>query len=193
MRAARAPAGGTPSWFIQPEWFLALELRLLRARLIPRPFDMDPFGHPEAPISRIIRRRGGVVLTGRSRQDDGLLVSWRGRVALPNPPYDADFMEAAAAKMGAEADTGHVVGLVPAWTDRDWWQNHLEPRRLGGSAVVRFLAGRLFFGWPGNPLGLGGDSAMFPSALVFYRPPGRWPIAAAATINLELAPRRGGP
>ncbi len=166
-KRTNAPAGSTPSWFTDKAWFLETEAKLLADRLIPRPFDLDPCGHLEAPVSQLILARGGVVHT---EADDGLTRSWARRCAWINPPYESSQMDAwgrAIQRWRSRADG--LVALIPAWTDRAWWHDHIEPERMSGAGVVIFVRGRLRFGWPGNPVGEDGDSAMFPSALVAWR------------------------
>lgn len=161
------PESDTPSWFTDPDWFLAKERELLQRRLIPRPFDLDPCGHLEAPVSRIILSRGGVVFT---EKDNGLLRSWARRVPFVNPPFRSEHMELWAPKILAELP--RVDGLSfhgPAWTDRKWWHLMVEPDRKRGRCEVDFVEGRLGYGWPGNPLGIGGDGALFPSCTVTWR------------------------
>ncbi len=161
------PDGSTPHWFTDRGWWLATEADLLRAGHIPRQFDLDPCGHNEAPVSGIIRARGGIVWTAA---EDGLARSWAGACGWINPPYDADAMEAWCCETRARsALMAGAVALVPAFTDRAWWQDWIEPDRLDGRVLVRFIRGRLHFGWPGNPVGLGGDDARFPSALIIWR------------------------
>lgn len=163
-----APAGSTPHWFTPLQWWLELEHDFLRWGLIRKRFDFDPCGHPEAPVSQEILRRGGRVLTAR---EDGLKAWWPGsRTVWLNPPYDSESMEAwapLARDYGANY-RGELAGLVPAWTDRAWWHGCIEPYRRTGHLEVRFIPGRLRFGWPGNPHGVGADSARFPSALFVW-------------------------
>jgi hypothetical protein len=166
---AKAPPGNTPSWFTPLRWWLELEHRLLRQRLIPRPFDFDPCGHAEAPVSREILRRGGTVFTAET---NGLTTPWpKGAVTFWNPPYDSESMDAWAPVARGKAITRWcwVTGLLPAFTDRAWWHASIEPDRLTRRAHVEFAAGRLTFGWPGNPRALNADTAKFPSALVVWR------------------------
>lgn len=160
------PAGDTPSWFTPLGWWRELEQRLLTEGLIRRPFDLDPCGHPEAPVSREIRARGGAVFT---EADDGLAQDWTGRTVFPNPPYDAPSMErwCPAFVRWAPRCRG-LVAHVPAWVDRGWWQDWIEPLRRAGKLVVWFERGRLRYGWPGNPDGIDGDGAKFPSAIIIW-------------------------
>lgn len=168
-RPTPPPKGNTPSWFTQLPDFLEKEAELLRLGLIPRPFDLDPCAHPESPVSRFIRARGGIIWTER---DNGLTRSWAGRVPFVNPPYDSEEMGPWGGKMRLEGErTAGQSSLLPAFTDRIWWHDHFEEDRLRGRTLVQFVPSRLWFGWPGNPEGVGGDSAMFPSAWVTWRRP----------------------
>lgn len=166
-RQRQAPSGVTPSWFTRVEDFLRKEAELLELRLIPRPFDLDPCGHPEAPVSQLILRRGGTVWT---KQDNGLGRSWAGKVVFENPPYNTPDLKAFGAKRLQELP--HVAGmatLIPVWSDRDWWQRYIVPPLQRRAAELDFLPGRQRYGWPGNPLGVGGTQAMFPSCVVRWR------------------------
>lgn len=89
-----------------------------------------------------------------TKEDDGLVRSWHGRVYM-NPPYGREIMTWVQ-KLCGEYEAGHTteaIALVPARTDTQWWQ-------LLRDYPVCFIQGRLKFG------GLE-DSAPFPSA-VFY-------------------------
>jgi hypothetical protein len=69
--------------------------------------------------------------------------------------------------------------LLPAWTDRAWWQELIEPARdtahlVGGSNIwTRFLP-RAPFGSPGNPTAKGVDQPHFWCVLVAFRLPMPW-------------------
>lgn len=168
---APAPEGNTPSWFTPLNYFLERERRLIEARLIAGPFDLDPCGHPEAPVSQEILRRGGMVFTS---EENGLLRPWRGHRPFINAPFDAESMERFLGILRIwweRAEIAEAVVHCPAWTDRGWWHQHIEPDRRAGRVVVWFEPGRQLYGWPGNPTGEGGDTAKFPSALVVWRCP----------------------
>lgn len=162
-----APDGKTPSWFIDIEDFLRKEEELLRRRLIPRPFDCDPCGHLEAPVSRLIRSRGGVVYT---EKENGLAQSWARRVVYCNPPFRSEHMGGWGSKIRNELRRVHGMTFHgPAWTDRKWWHVLIEPDRRTHRCEVDFEEGRLGYGWPGNPYGVGGDTALFPSCWATWR------------------------
>lgn len=168
-RARGAPAGDTPSWFTELGWWLELEQELLRTRLIRAPFNLDPCGHLEAPVSREILRRGGRIYTER---DNGLVQPWpSGSVVWANPPFRAEHMERWGPLLRVR---GHdpalkVVAHVPAWTDRDWWHESIEEDRESGRAWLKFDKGRRHYGWPGNPWGIDSDSAMVPTFTSVWR------------------------
>jgi hypothetical protein len=163
------PKGDTPSWFTSFDYFLERERQLLAAGLLSRPFSLDPCGHDEAPVSQEILRRGGVVFTA---EHDGLEQPWpAGSVPFCNPPFDAETVARFCARIRAELASGNIseaVLHVPAWTDRGWWHEHIEADRRAGRVVVWFEPGRQLYGWPGNPEGIGGDNATFPSAMVVW-------------------------
>lgn len=162
------PPGNTPSWFTDASWFLETERRLLESGRLTGLLELDPCGHEEAPVSRLIEARGGRVYT---RERDGLREPWgdRRRVFV-NPPYDAASIDRWLARLCEALATSEVieaVALVPAWTDRVWWHDHVEPSRLSGRAHVEFIKGRLNFGWPGHPTP-GPVGAMFANAVVVW-------------------------
>lgn len=106
---------------------------------------------------------------------DGLAQSWAGAVWWCNPPYSdiTPWVERAWA-MAQCSPFGTL--LLPAWTDRAWWQLHVEPYRdveAGDVRPVRTKDGgwtyhparpwaslrcefgpRIPFGFPGDPEGL---------------------------------------
>lgn len=173
--SAPHPEGATGRWFTPLRWWLALEERLLAAKLIPRPFDLDPCGQMDAPVSAEIiygqhqhRGKGGWCWTV---DEDGLSKVWDGRVVWANPEYDAATLERWVPECAARAPRCDGVVLhVPSWTDRAWWHDTIEPARRDGGLVVWFERGRLRYGWPGNPDGIGGETAKFPSAIVIWPP-----------------------
>ena len=106
-------------------------------------------------------------------KQDGLAQSWTGERVWCNPPYSA--IPRWVAKAWRER-TDSCVMLLPAWTDREWWAEWVEPYRDGGQALggkllsTRFLRGRVPFGHPGNPEGVGVGSPSFFSVLLIWRP-----------------------
>lgn len=100
---------------------------------------------------------------------DGLTQSWAGERVFCNPPYSdiTPWVRKAWAEVLAECEL--VAMLLPAWTDRKWWQEEIEPfrddalrSRRGNVSLLhpraaihlgtRFLP-RIRFGFPGDPEG----------------------------------------
>lgn len=108
-----------------------------------------------------------------SINDDGLKQPWTGARVWCNPPYSdiAPWIRKATYEV-SDGWCPLVVMLVPAWTDRAWWQEYVEPHRDGrGRNLVqtRFLK-RIRFGTPGDPEGLkSGSPAFWPALLVWRR------------------------
>jgi phage N-6-adenine-methyltransferase len=114
-----------------------------------------------------------------TKRQNGLNHSWRGQRVWLNPPYSN--IEPWLAKVRHELKTGCpvVVALLPAWTDRRWWHQHIERARTSGVVKLRFIKGRIKFGMPGHPEGGGLNSkgkkrgtGSFPSVLVIWQRPG---------------------
>jgi hypothetical protein len=164
------PPGETPSWFTDRGWFLAKESDLRARGFLFGPTTLDVFAHARAPVSREIRRRGGRFWT---LADDAFQQHVRAHeVVFANPPYDAETMERALSllwRFWRMAPLGGMWALIPSLTDRAWWHEHIEPYRLSGELYVEFVKGRLAFGWPDNPEGVGADGAKFPSAVLAWR------------------------
>lgn len=94
----------------------------------------------------------------------GLTRHWNGSgLVFINPPYSE--MAAWAKKIAAEvARTGmkrEYIALLPARTDTKWWHELMDAR----PARVCFIKGRLKFN---RPDGTPGQSAPFPSAVLYY-------------------------
>lgn len=107
-----------------------------------------------------------------TKEQDGLKQSWAGERVWCNPPFDdiEPWVEKAWRSDGAEI----IVMIVPVWTDRRWWQDRVEPwrddrKRMSWSLTTRFLGGRIRFGHPGNPDGVGVDSPPFWCCLLIWR------------------------
>ena len=160
------PEGYTPNWFTPLEDFFAWEDKLLSLGIITGLFNLDPCGHEEAPVSQEILRRGGIVYTAN---EDGLQQSWTGSRPYFNPPFKAELMAAFLARFHYFRNQGLVIeGSLhgPAWMDRAWAQDHIEPDRRAGRCLVEFVRGRILYGYPGNPTGKGGGT--FPSMWVAW-------------------------
>jgi len=84
-----------------------------------------------------------------TKAQDGLKQSWKGHRVWCNPPFSdiATWVRKASA---FEADV--CVLLVPAWTDRRWWHDLIEPFRDRPHSGVRvnFLPGRPKFYKPAS-------------------------------------------
>lgn len=106
-----------------------------------------------------------------SRAKSGLLRSWLGERAWCNPPYSD--ITPWVSKASWEVQRGGcllVVQLLPSRTDVAWWHDYVEPARTSGHVELRFLRGRVRFGWPGNPDAKGArGGGKFPSVLVIWR------------------------
>lgn len=122
-----------------------------------------------------------------TKADNALSKSWAGERVFCNPPYSeiGAWVRHAWSQNRAEL----VVMLLPSWTDRDWWEDLVEPYRddRGGglgrwerrtdrsvgpfwNLTTRFLRGRIRFGFPGNPDGLGvGSPNMWMCLLIWSR------------------------
>ena len=90
-----------------------------------------------------------------TRDDDGLLQTWKGRCWM-NPPYGREigkWMKKAYESTKTEAEC--VVCLVPARTDTAWFHDYAMKGR------IEFIRGRLRFGGGNNP-------APFPSCVVTF-------------------------
>jgi phage N-6-adenine-methyltransferase len=80
-----------------------------------------------------------------SREDDGLVQSWRGERVWCNPPYSNI---RPWVRKAAEGGAALVDMLLPAnRTEQRWWQEYIEPFREG-RVRTRFLPGRMRFGHP---------------------------------------------
>lgn len=106
-----------------------------------------------------------------TKEQDGLAQSWRGETVWCNPPYSN--IGAWVAK-ASELEADLCVMLVPAWTDRSWWHDFIEPFRDlasdgwdGAKIKVRFLEGRIKFSKPGKCEGDG--PAPFGCVLIYFR------------------------
>lgn len=111
------------------------------------PFDLDPCADEK-------NAKGYRFFT---KEDDGLSLSWSGRVWM-NPPYGRTiklWMKKAFESVRFN-QAEMVVCLVPARTDTEWWHNYAM------RGEVRFIRGRLKFGNAKH-------NAPFPSALVIFR------------------------
>lgn len=103
-----------------------------------------------------------------TKAEDGLKQSWKGERVWCNPPFSG--IREWLIKAWDEAyQTRVIVMLLPSWTDRPWWHEQIEPHRDNFRAfTTRFLPGRISFGHPGNPEGVGVGSPMFGCVLLIW-------------------------
>lgn len=111
-----------------------------------------------------------------TKATNGLKQTWRNSRVWCNPPF-SDIRPWVEKAWCSDADL--VVMLVPAWTDRKWWQELIEPYRderatgchLPGCTMraleTRFIR-RVKFGFPGNPEGKGTGTADFWPCLLIW-------------------------
>lgn len=132
-------------------------LRLTRTRCI----DLDVAACEEAHI-------GGRYFT---RDDNGLSRPWDGGVVWCNPPWSdiEPWVVKAWAEMKRDLGPERILMLLPAWTDRAWWQTLVEPARdrPGNFFTTHFLR-RYPFGSPGNREAVGVDQPHFWCVLLVW-------------------------
>ena len=113
-------------WATSPELFDALNKEF-------GPFDLDPAATPDnAKCDRFF-----------TIEDNGLLLSWFGRVFL-NPPYIWGLVGDWVEKARLETDNNRadlVVAVLPARTEVAWFHDHI----INVGAEIRFLRGRHTF------------------------------------------------
>lgn len=105
-------------------------------------------------------------------KDDGLSRAWDAARVWCNPPFSE--IAPWVAKAWSEPAPVVIAMLLPAWTDRAWWSEHVEPFRdgravVGGFSLATYFLPRLAFGHPGNPEGIGAGSPPFWCALLVWR------------------------
>lgn len=119
-----------------------------------------------------------------SKKEDGLAQPWTGERPFYNPPWSnirgwlSKALDEASIRIG-RAPCEFSAGLLPAWTDREWWHELVEPFRDGRhrKAKVPFrldthFTRRMAFGSPEDPLGLLAEVPQFWCVWVVVRP---WP------------------
>jgi phage N-6-adenine-methyltransferase len=121
------------------------------------PINLDPCTTRDNPT------RAQLIWTD-NKFDDALNNWWPGEgLVYINPPYSQ--MAAWAKKLAYEVKRSGMrreyIALLPARTDTRWWHELVEAR----PARVCFWKGRLKFN---RPDGTPGQSAPFPSALLYY-------------------------
>lgn len=151
----KPPEGSTDEWYTRREDFRPLH---------------EEFGFT---LDACATAESATVPRFYSKEQNGLVQFWAGERVWCNPPYNPKDLPLWVAKCAHEASAGAqlVVALVPSRTDVRWWHEHIEPGRIAGTLEVRFLKGRLRFGWPGMPEGHPRCSGRFPNALIIWRAP----------------------
>lgn len=159
-REAEAPDATSDDWYTPVRLFAPLHDELC--------FTMDAAGSPDAPVSRAIGRWWSI-------DSDGLKQQYLAERVWCNPPYSdiRPWVERALISIvSGEAELWAL--LLPSWTDRAWWHDFIEPNRFGRTPVdveLRFIRGRVKFGYPGNPEAKGKAQGGFdPSVIVIFRP-----------------------
>jgi len=148
MSAPKLNMGMFPSakddWATPADLFAALNNRFS--------FDLDPCASVEnAKCSRFF-----------TREDDGLLQLWHGRVFM-NPPYGrvlGDWVKKAYQEVAA-GRAGVAVALIPARTDTGYWHDYV----MQASEVI-LLRGRVHHDHAGHDGPA--HNAPFPSAVVVF-------------------------
>ena len=93
-----------------------------------------------------------------TKEDNGLLKSWKGETVFCNPPYGRELSKWVEKSYKENKENNvTVVMLIPSRTDTKWFHNYIY-----GIAEIRFIKGRLKFGNSKN-------SAPFPSMVVIFR------------------------
>lgn len=130
----RAEGTGENEWYTPAEYIAA-------AREVMGGIDLDPATHPIA--QQTVR-----ATEFYTRQDDGLSLSWHGRVWL-NPPYAQPWIARFVDKMVAEFTEGSVeqaVMLTHNYTDTAWFH------KAQTEALLCFTRGRVRFVDPDGEL-----------------------------------------
>jgi len=142
----QAPNSGEEEWFTPAQYIEA-------ARMVMGGIDLDPASCAEAQV---------VVQAAQwfSRADDGLSLSWHGRVWL-NPPYSYPAVERFTEKLCIELATGAVeqaVMVVNNCTDTGWFH-----ATQSNAALLCFTRGRIRFYGPGS-----GDAPLQGQAFFYF-------------------------
>lgn len=106
-----------------------------------------------------------------TRDEDALVQSWAGERVWCNPPYSNIRPWVEKARHEFLHGCPLVVMLLPAnRTEQKWWQEEVEPYRLGSPNAfsVEFLPGRMRFDRPGAVIGPKGDRPPFGCCLLIW-------------------------
>jgi phage N-6-adenine-methyltransferase len=139
-------------------------------RYTPRPLFLDLHREFGFTLDACATKESAKLDRYFTKQDDGLKQSWKGQRVFFNPPWSD--IESWVLKAWRECERAELaVGLLPVWTDRQWWHDHVEKVRDTPSSPLRtrFLRGRIRFGHPGNPDGVGVESPNFWCCLLIWR------------------------
>jgi phage N-6-adenine-methyltransferase len=134
----QSPNSGEEEWYTPAEYIAA-------AREVMGGIDLDPASSAEA-------QQGVQATQWFSREDDGLSLSWHGRVWL-NPPYSYPAIEQFTAKLCTEFADGAVdqaIMVVNNCTDTGWFH-----ATEAVATLLCFTRGRIRFYGPGS-----GDSPL---------------------------------
>lgn len=138
---------------------------LMQKLLIEDRYTLDVAGHPLAPAAQMIPRFITKDMSaGPGAPPGGLGYSWANERVWCNPPFSD--IEPWVVKAWNEKSFSRL--LVPAWTDRKWWHQWVEPYRdrPGSRLTTQFLT-RQLFGDPEMPVRLKGQPDFWPVLLKF--------------------------
>lgn len=133
-----------------------------------RGYTVDVASQADSPAARIIGRHW-------TKADDGLSKSWVGERVWCNPPWSNIEPWVLKAWDSMHEGCELVDMLLPAWTDRQWWQKYVEPWRDGrrpkftGMRLDTAFLPRMPFGHPGNPDGVGTGQPPFFCVVLSWR------------------------
>lgn len=127
-----------------------------------------------------------------TREDDGLLQPWYGRVWC-NPPYSdlRAWVQKAWNEWWEPGGPRLIVMLVPAnRTEQAWWQDLVEPDRdsPGSCLRVEFIRSRLRFDRPAAEIGPKGDRPPFGCCLLIWQLPPRSDVAPTSAAAITTPP-----
>ena len=123
-----------------------------------RPVELDPCSNPQSIVNANVEWFGPA-----ENGTDGLITPWLvppGSLVFFNPPYDDKFLWMRKAHDEAKrlvAMDCHIIGLLPADTDTDWFQRYATQaaRRCFWRGRMRFMGDRE-------------DPARFPNVLPYW-------------------------
>ena len=106
-----------------------------------------------------------------TRETNGLSMPWDAETVWCNPPWSdiEPWVVKAWSEMKRDLGPQNIVMLLPAWTDRAWWQALVEPARDRSPGFRSHFLRRYPFGSPGNPTAVGVDQPHFWCVLLVWR------------------------